>query len=113
MDHDDGDSLWRVKAVLSEMLFGPAVATPGATLSTIATLREALDYLEARYARQVQQDRDRTAARASETQRTTGAGARRGRPPRANANGAAEDPPATGLPLTPPESASSEAVAEP
>jgi hypothetical protein len=89
-----------LRAVLGDVLLGNTVASSGQTLATIAVLRDALEYLEGRYARQLGRERaarEEPPAPAKKPARKEAApGARRGRPAK-RPNGAASEP--TGLPF--------------
>ena len=85
-----------LKSLLGHVLLGPMVQTPVSTLAAIAALRDALDYLEARYARQIAAAREQQ-AQATEPPRkkaaaTPPARKRRGRPPGNGADRGAPPP---------------------
>lgn len=84
-----------LKWLLGHVLLGPSVQTAGMTLSTIAILRDALDYLEARYARQIAEARKQQPEPLPPPRKkaATEAPRKRGRKPRANGQAPAAPPP--------------------
>jgi len=79
------------------MLLAPLVATPDGTLVAIGVLRDALDYLESRYAKQLGRSRQTRETTTAPAKKPAAGAAKRGRRKRANGE-AAETPPA-GLPF--------------
>jgi len=94
-----------MRQTLGELLFGENVANFHGTRHTIDRLREALDYLEARYARQYadhKRTREAAAVRAANKKPASEdakPGARRGRKPKAN--GTVSAPAGAPLPFGP------------
>jgi hypothetical protein len=98
---------------MGRLLLGTSVTTPGGTLAVIRLLRDTLEYLESRYAKQVGQARQARETAAAPAGKPAPArsptGAKRGRKPRAN--GATTPAPApAGLPFGSAEPAGEPAI---
>jgi len=81
---------------MGRLLLGTSVATPGGTLAVIRLLRDTLEYLESRYARQIGDTKRVRESAADPVAKPTKA--KRGRPRKANGT---NEPAPAGLPFGP------------
>jgi len=89
---------------MGRLLLGTSVATPGGTLAVIRLLRDTLEYLESRYARQIgdtKRPREAVVERAAKPRK-----AKRGRPRKANGT---NEPAPAALPFGPGDGPAAEA----